>query len=140
MTITAHTDGASRGNPGDGGIGILMRDESGNVLAAVSDYLGTTTNNQAEYHALLTCLEMALETKCTKLVVYSDSELMVKQVQGKYKVKDNGLKAYFEKIQHVLSLSPFAFEIRHVAREDNRLADELANRGINLRRRVSDPL
>ncbi|MBI2619665.1 MAG: ribonuclease HI family protein [Ignavibacteriales bacterium] len=140
MTLTAYTDGASRGNPGEGGIGIMMKDGSGNVVASFSDYVGRTTNNQAEYLALLACLRLALETKCTRLVVYSDSELMVRQVQGTYKVKDADLKSYFTKIQKILGSAPFTFEIKHITREENRHADELANRGINLRRRVNDPI
>ncbi len=138
MTILAHTDGASRGNPGESGIGILMKDEAGTLLVSLSDYIGIATNNVAEYQALLMCLDLAAKAGCSRLVVHSDSELMVKQVQGKYKVKDAGLKKHFARVQGILAAAPFAFEIKHVAREDNQEADELANRGINLKRRVSD--
>ena len=138
MTILAYTDGASRGNPGESGIGVLLKDEGGNILASLSDYVGQSTNNAAEYRALLSCLKLAREMRCSKLILHSDSELMVKQVQGMYKVKDAGLKRYFQRVQRFLSTAPFAFEIRHVSREDNHDADELANRGINLKRRVTD--
>jgi len=136
--IFASIDGASRGNPGESGIGILLKDEKGTTLVSLSDYIGATTNNVAEYSALLACLKMVLETKCTKLVVQCDSELIVRQVQGKYKVKDAGLKPLFAQAQALLASAPFEFEIKHVGREENAQADELANRGINLKRRVND--
>lgn len=139
MTIVAHTDGASRGNPGESGIGIRMSDEQGNLLVSVSDYLGTATNNVAEYKALLECLKLVQKTHCSKLIVYSDSELMVRQILGTYKVKDQGLRSYFEEVQKMLASASFSFEIRHVAREENKHADDLANRGINLKRRVMEP-
>ncbi len=138
MTVVAFTDGASRGNPGESGIGILMKGEDGKVLVSLSDYIGTATNNIAEYAALIKCLEIAKETKCARLIVHSDSELMVRQIQGTYKVKDNGLKKLFADVQRILASAPFKFEIRHVAREENGEADELANRGIDLKRRVDD--
>lgn len=138
MTVFAYTDGASRGNPGESGIGILMQDEQGTVLVSLSDYIGNATNNIAEYTALLRCLELAQRMRCTKLIAHSDSELMVRQVQGKYKVKDPGIKKYFGQVQKILQSAPFSFEIKHVAREENHHADELANRGINLKRLVSD--
>lgn len=136
MTVIAHTDGASRGNPGESGIGILLKDENGNVIVALSDYIGTATNNVAEYTALITCLRLAQETKCTRLIVHSDSELMVRQVQGTYKVKDAGLKPLFAQVQQLLATVPFEVEFRHVSREENAEADNLANRGINLKRTV----
>jgi len=132
MTVLAYTDGASRGNPGKSGIGVILKDEQGTVLASHCDYIGTTTNNVAEYKALLHCLKITLETKCTLLIVHSDSELMVRQLQGRYKVKDKGLRVHFDNAQRMLASAPFKFEIRHVAREENRQADELANRGIDL--------
>ena len=138
MTVLAFTDGASRGNPGQSGIGIILKDEEGNILASHFAFIGTTTNNVAEYKALVYCLKMAQETKCTHLVVHSDSELMVRQLQGSYKVKDKGLREHFDEARRMLSSASFSFEIRHVAREQNRQADELANRGINLRASFSD--
>ena len=138
MTVLAHTDGASRGNPGESGIGILMKDEKGTLLVSLSDYIGLATNNVAEYQALVKCLELAKGIACAKIIIHSDSELMVKQVQGKYKVKDAGLKNYFGRVQSILADAPFVVEIKHVAREENHEADELANRGINLKRRVTD--
>lgn len=133
MTVVAFTDGASRGNPGESGIGIHMEDETGKVLVSFSDYIGRATNNIAEYKALIKCLELARETKCIRLIVHSDSELMVRQVQGSYKVKDKGLKALFTEVQKIVSSAPYKFEIKHVDREENGTADELANRGIDLK-------
>ncbi|HLE31685.1 MAG TPA: ribonuclease HI family protein [Bacteroidota bacterium] len=133
MRVLAYTDGASRGNPGDSGIGVILKDEKGNTLATHFDFIGTTTNNVAEYKALVHCLKMARETKCTHLIVHSDSELMVRQLQGVYKVKDKELRRFFDEARQMLASAPFEFEIRHVAREENRQADELANKGINLK-------
>lgn len=138
MTVHAFTDGASRGNPGDSGIGVLMKDPEGKVLVSLSDFIGTATNNVAEYTALITCLQLAAETNCTRLIVHSDSELMVRQVQGTYRVKDAGLKPLFARVRELLDAAPFAVEFRHVAREENAGADDLANRGINLRKRIND--
>jgi ribonuclease HI len=139
MTVMAFTDGASRGNPGESGIGILMKDETGRTLVSRSDYIGKATNNIAEYTALIRCLEIARETKCTRLIVHSDSELMVRQIQGSYKVKDKGLKVLFGTVKEILASAPYKFEIKHVAREENGHADELANRGIDQKSRVDDP-
>lgn len=140
MRILAFTDGASRGNPGESGIGVLMKTEPGEVLVSLSDYIGTATNNAAEYAALIRCLELAKETSCTHLIVHSDSELMVRQVRGSYKVKDPGLKPLHAKVRSLSDSAAFQFELKHVAREENKEADALANRGINLKRRVNEPL
>ncbi len=131
MTIVAHTDGASRGNPGESGIGVILRDEKGALLFQASGYVGLATNNVAEYQALLLCLRKAKELGCTRLVVHSDSELMVRQMSGKYRVKDKKLQKYFREANGLLKDSPFTFKIVHVAREGNRDADELANQGID---------
>lgn len=136
MTVHAYTDGASRGNPGESGIGVVLKNEKGSVLASHADFIGMTTNNVAEYQALLQCLKMAQETSCTRLIVHSDSELMVRQLQGAYKVKDKALKGLFDEVQRLLASAPFTFEIIHVSREENGQADRLANQGINLRGRT----
>jgi ribonuclease HI len=136
MTIHAYTDGAARGNPGEAGIGIVFKDEHGKIVRRVYGYIGEATNNIAEYRALLACLKAAPETRCTTLIVYSDSELMVRQLNGEYKVKDPALRGFFTKIHRVLAKAPFEFEIRHVGRELNREADRLANLGIDTRKRI----
>ena len=134
MTILAYTDGASRGNPGESGVGIVLKDERGNILASQYGYIGKATNNIAEYTALAACLKLVQSTPCSQLVVHSDSELMVRQLNGQYKVKDATLKKHFQHIQHILDASQFQFKIRHVPREKNQEADELANRGIDTKK------
>jgi ribonuclease HI len=130
MTILAYTDGASHGNPGESGVGIVLKDELGNVIASQYGYIGKATNNIAEYTALAACLKLVQTTECSRLIVHSDSELMVRQLNGHYKVKDAGLKKHFLHIQSILVASPFQFKIKHIPREKNQEADELANRGI----------
>jgi len=136
MTVHAYTDGASRGNPGESGIGILAKDEEGNVLLSASGYIGRTTNNLAEYTALLALLKRVKTLNCSRLIVHSDSELMVKQMRGEYRIKNEEIRGYQEKIQRILSKSPFEFEILHIPREMNGEADALANRGIDSRKRI----
>ena len=137
MTVYAYTDGASRGNPGESGIGIIMKDEEGNVIYSGSGYIGTATNNIAEYQALLACLKKALSIQCKRLVVHSDSQLMVRQLQGKYRVKDKKLQQYYRQANQLLGSAPFEFEIIHVEREHNRDADLLANSGIDTKQLIS---
>ncbi|HAL56492.1 MAG TPA: ribonuclease H [Bacteroidetes bacterium] len=136
MTIHAFTDGAARGNPGEAGVGIILKDERGGTLSRVSGYIGETTNNVAEYAALVACVKAASKTPCTRLIVHSDSELMVRQLTGEYKVKDITLKKYFQKVHKLLQSVAFEFEIRHVYREQNREADRLANVGIDSKRKL----
>lgn len=134
MTIVAFTDGASRGNPGDGGIGVILKDEHGATFQRLSGYLGETTNNIAEYSALLACLHAVGKTSCSRLVVHSDSELMVRQLKGEYRVKDATLKQYHQKVQALLQSAPFDFIIKHVRREENKEADAMANLAIDSKR------
>ncbi|MBI1803101.1 MAG: ribonuclease HI family protein [Ignavibacteria bacterium] len=137
MTVHAYTDGASRGNPGESGIGFILKDEKGTVLYSGSGYIGTTTNNVAEYEALLACLTKAHELSCSALVVHSDSQLMVRQLLGQYRVKDKNLRQYFFKAQQLIRTAPFRFTIIHVEREENHDADLLANAGIDSKRPLS---
>lgn len=136
MTILAYTDGAARGNPGESGIGIIFKDEKGTTLTKICGYIGEATNNVAEYQALIACLKNAPKTKCSRLVVHSDSELMVRQILGEYKVKDPNLKTLFQKVHQLLAKAPFEFEIKHVRRELNTEADQLANLGIDTRKPI----
>jgi ribonuclease HI len=137
MTLFAYTDGASRGNPGDSGIGLLVRDEQGAVVLEENGYIGRATNNVAEYTALIALLKRIMKTACTRLVVHSDSELMVRQVNGQYKVKDPDLKVHCGKVRDLLARASFEFELRHVPREMNREADRLANEGIDARTAIA---
>jgi len=136
MTFLAYTDGASRGNPGESGIGILVKDERGGTVLSASGYIGRTTNNQAEYIALLALLKRARSMDCARLIVHSDSELMVKQMNGEYKVKNEEIRKYRQKVQKLLGICPFEVEIRHIPRELNGEADKLANQGIESRKRI----
>lgn len=133
MTLRAFTDGASRGNPGESGIGVVVHDESGNEVLALKGYLGTSTNNRAEYTALIMLLERAGSLRCDRLVVHSDSELMVRQIAGQYKVKDRPLRELHRRASALLKGLPFPVEVRHVPREQNREADRLANEAIDAR-------
>jgi ribonuclease HI len=136
MTLFAATDGASRGNPGESGVGVIVRDETGREVLRISRYLGTTTNNIAEYTALILLLKEIRTLPCTRLVVQSDSELLVRQVNGKYKVRNAGLKKKFDEVQRLRAASPFPVEITYVPRTQNAEADRLANQGIDKRKSV----
>lgn len=136
MTILAYTDGASRGNPGESGIGVILKDESGNLLAEHYGYIGRTTNNIAEYTALASCLKLVEKMNCENLIVHSDSELMVRQLNGEYKVKDEGIRKHYRHVRKLLEDLSLQFEIRHIPRERNREADQLANRGIDSKKRI----
>jgi len=136
MTVYAFIDGAARNNPGEAGIGVILKDEHGTTLKKEFGFIGTATNNIAEYTALLTCLKVAKTIPCKRLVVHSDSELMVRQMNGEYRVKDATLKRHFQKANKLLEDAAFEFELRHVVREKNKEADQLANLGIDTKRRV----
>ncbi len=130
QTVQLFTDGASRGNPGDAGAGVAIFDEQGNELVGTGRYLGHCTNNEAEYRALLLGLAKCAEFGSGKLNIHLDSELIVKQVRGEYKVKHPNLKPLFQ--EAIKKLSGFAaFSITHVRREKNRRADQLANLAID---------
>ncbi len=125
-----YTDGASRGNPGKAGAGAVLYDAAGAELETASEYLGVCTNNVAEYRALLLGLELAASSRCTELAVYLDSELIVRQIQGRYKVKNEALKPLYRKARQ--KLAEFSdWSITHVPRSQNKRADTLANLGID---------
>ncbi len=124
------SDGAARGNPGPAGAGALIKDSKGEIVEEISDYLGETTNNQAEYQALLRGLQKALQRKIKNLEVFLDSELVVKQIKGEYAVKHEGLIPYYNEVIQILKKFP-SFKIAHVRRENNKEADKLANRAID---------
>ena len=126
--LTLFIDGASKGNPGHAGIGIRI-EEDGKCRAEHCEYIGCTTNNVAEYRALIKGLEMAAEFKANRVTVFSDSELVVRQMNGAYKVKSGGLLPLYQ-AAHKQSRTFDGFQIRHVRREENREADRLANQGI----------
>ena len=127
--LTLFVDGAARGNPGPAGIGIRI-EENGDLVQETSDYLGEATNNAAEYTALIRGLELVHEIGASGVDVISDSELVVRQMNGEYKVKNAGLRPLFDQAQE-LSSGFDAFTITHVRRSENADADRLANEGID---------
>ena len=126
--LTLFIDGASKGNPGHAGIGIRI-EEGGETLTEHCEYIGCTTNNVAEYRALIKGLEIAAQFKANRVIVFSDSELVVRQMNGTYKVKSGGLLPLYQTAR-MQSRTFDGFQIRHVRREQNREADRLANQGI----------
>jgi probable phosphoglycerate mutase len=123
---TAHCDGGSRGNPGPAGYGAVIQDPQAQVIARLSEFLGRQTNNYAEYKGLLAVLAWALANGVRRLRVFSDSELMVRQMKGIYKVKNPGLRPLWEEAQRQ-SRQLDAFDMRHTLRGGNKEADRLAN-------------
>ena len=124
--LVAHIDGGARGNPGPAGYGVVLEDEKGRPVAELRKYLGRQTNNFAEYSGLLAALEYAVAHGYSAIEVLSDSELLVKQIKGIYKVRNEGLRPLYERAQQYLrGMDHFA--IRHVRREQNKEADRLAN-------------
>ena len=132
--IISYTDGASRGNPGPAGIGALLLDETGGVLGEHSDFVGITTNNEAEYRALILALTRALELKATVVQCFLDSELVVRQLNGQYRVKNEKMIKFYTEVKNLLSKFE-SVSFSHVPREhpQQRVADKLANRGIDLK-------
>src|SRR6202453_1509259 len=124
--IVAYCDGGSRGNPGPAGFGVYIQDAAGSVLGELSQYLGKHTNNFAEYSALLAALEFAITKGHKSLRVISDSELMVKQIKGQYRVNSPELRPLYEEARRRIGQLDH-FQIQHVLREKNRHADRLAN-------------
>ena len=125
---TAHVDGAARGNPGPAGIGVVIADSAGNVMKEVAEPLGRTTNNVAEYTAMIRALEEARLLGCERIHVYTDSELMAHQINGKYAVKAVHLVPLFQRARILLAQFDRA-TVTHVRREFNRRADALSNLG-----------
>lgn len=126
------TDGASRGNPGQAGAGAVLLTDQGDELATCSAYLGSCTNNVAEYKALIIGLDKALLKGCTDLAIFLDSELIVRQIQGSYKVKNEVLLPLFRQVRERLARMQH-WSINHVPRAQNARADQLANQGIDQR-------
>lgn len=133
MTATGYrvyTDGASRGNPGHAGLGVVILDDSGRTLLEWKDYIGQSTNNVAEYRALLAALEQLATMPRAPIVFHLDSELIVKQLNGQYRVKDAKMKLYYEQVRVQLTRLVGA-KFVHVTRDKNARADKLANEAID---------
>lgn len=129
-TIIAHVDGGARGNPGPSGYGVYVTDAQGKMVAELSEYLGHQTNNFAEYNGLLAALDFAVKHGHQRLQVVSDSELMVKQMTGVYKVRSPELKELYDRAR-TLARKLERFEVRHVLRAQNKDADRLANEAMD---------
>lgn len=128
--VITFTDGGARGNPGPAALGVIVKDDAGNVLAAYGRYLGETTNNQAEYQALVSALETARDLGARVVRCYLDSELIVKQMRREYRVKDKGLQQLFLQTWNLVA----TFErvsFTHVPREQNTEADREVNKAID---------
>ena len=130
MRAKLHTDGGARGNPGPAGIGVVLMDEMAEVIEEIAQGIGNTTNNVAEYTALIAGLELALTKGITELDVYLDSQLVVSQVKGEWKIKQEHLRPLAVKARSLLNRFSDA-TINHVPREMNVEADQLANQGMD---------
>lgn len=128
--LVAHSDGGARGNPGPAGYGVVLKDESGRKIAALSEYLGHQTNNFAEYQGLIAALEYAVKHGPKALKVISDSELLVRQIKGIYKVKNAVLQDLHGRAKELISQLDW-FSIGHALREHNQEADRLANEAMD---------
>jgi len=138
MAIQIFVDGAARGNPGPAGIGVVLRDGT-KIVAEIGAYVGKTTNNIAEYMALIRGLEEALIRGFKDVHVFSDSELLVRQMNGEYKVKhENLVPLHYHILEMVNRLE--SFSIKHVTRDKNMDADRMANIGIDIHQKKSMPL
>ena len=128
-TIKIFTDGASRGNPGKAGAGFVIMDSSNNIIKKGNKFLGIKTNNEAEYIALILALESINLKNLNEIELYLDSELVVKQIKGEYKVKNARLKELYKKV--ISLLSGHNYKITHIPRGKNSIADNLANEAID---------
>lgn len=124
--LLIHTDGASRGNPGQAAIGATIKDEQGRLLATVARRIGLATNNQAEYRAVIAALEEAIRRGARRVELYSDSELVVKQLKGDYRVKKAALRPLYQSVVRLAGRLD-SFRISYIPRSKNTEADDLAN-------------
>ena len=132
MRLVIHIDGGARGNPGDAGFGVYVTDAGGAVLAQLYGFLGTQTNNVAEYAALIVALRYAISAGVGSVVIRSDSELLVRQIKGVYRVKHPGLIAMHEAARRLIDRI-VRVSVEHIPRTRNKEADALANRAMDTR-------
>ena len=135
MKISVYTDGGARGNPGPAGFGLVIYDDHKKIIYQESTFLGTKTNNEAEYSGLIAALIWINNNKenfnLTEFEIFSDSQLLVRQIQGKYKVKAQNLKIYYLKVMELLDYINLKYNFKDIRRERNILADELANQAMD---------
>jgi ribonuclease HI len=136
-TLTLEFDGGSRGNPGPAGIGVVVRAADGTPLVTLGRYIGRATNNVAEYRALITALEQAKTLGAKKIVIRGDSELIIKQMRGEYRVKNPDMRELYDEAQFLLHQFDEA-RIEHNLRHKNELADKLANLAMDRRSEVTE--
>lgn len=131
MILHVYTDGGARGNPGPAGYGVVVSDQNQQILYQESKYLGVQTNNVAEYSALLAAVSWIVKNSSrfslSKIIFYSDSQLLIRQVEGSYKVKAIHLKPLHSAVTALLSSLTVLYQFKNIPREKNQLADELAN-------------
>ena len=125
-------DGASRGNPGDAGFGVAVEDSKGGSIASLYGFLGTASNNVAEYQALIHALDYAIARGARRVEIFSDSQLVVRQIQGQYRVKHPAMLLLYREARALLGRLEQA-RLHHVPREENRAADRLANQAVDER-------
>ena len=137
--IYINTDGGSRGNPGPAGIGIVFYDENGNEIHSCKEYIGDTTNNQAEYKAILKALQVLVKSKWylannnadSEVVCRLDSKLVVEQINGNYKVKNEGISVVLDLLNNIRKDIKLNIKFAHVRREENKRADQLVNEALD---------
>jgi ribonuclease HI len=133
MHLNVFTDGASRGNPGYAAIGIVIKDDNSRLLKEISEYIGINTNNYAEYQAVLRGLLEAENLKADEVTLFSDSELICRQLQGKYRVKSNNIRPLYIEVTSIASQFK-NFSVNQIRRELNSHADKLANIALDKRK------
>ncbi|MHC4757421.1 MAG: phosphoribosylglycinamide formyltransferase [Planctomycetota bacterium] len=133
--IIIYTDGGSRGNPGPSAAAFTLNDVHGKQIMAKAFFLGEQTNNAAEYTAVIKALQHAKKYKSYRVSLFSDSELLVHQINGEYKVKSENIRPLFEQVQEILSEFT-SFEIKHLTRDKNKEADKLVNQALNLQQDI----
>lgn len=136
--IYINTDGGSRGNPGPAAIGVVFYDESENLIHKCGKVIGTATNNIAEYQAIIEALKIVSKSKWLKeskqkaeIFCRLDSQLVVEQICGRYKVKNEGLRPYYQELLSLISSISVRIHFCHITREENKLADRLVNKALN---------
>jgi ribonuclease HI len=136
-TLTLEFDGGARGNPGPAGIGVVVRAADGTAVATIGRFIGHATNNVAEYKALILALEKAAELGAKKILIRGDSELIIKQMRGEYRVKNVDLRGLYEEAQSLIHQFDQA-KLEHNLRGKNKLADKLANLAMDRKGEVTD--
>ncbi|MFA5129394.1 MAG: ribonuclease HI family protein [Patescibacteria group bacterium] len=132
LNLRIYTDGGARGNPGPAGAGAYIQDaDTGETIAELHKYLGETTNNQAEYAAVILGLEHALSLQPQSIMIVADSELLVRQLTGEYRVKNEGLAKRFLDVRNLEARLGIPVRYRHVPREQNKKADALSNQAMD---------